>query len=84
MSWSAYLGTVVALVAGCYLLEGLILSKSDAQEPPYIRPSIPLIGHLLDYLKKGTFYFTDVEYAVHQKLYTHRGSHRHETLADIS
>ncbi|KAK7740367.1 hypothetical protein SLS63_001570 [Diaporthe eres] len=53
--------TVVALVAGCYLLEGVIFSRRDAQEPPYIRPRIPLIGHVLDVLKKGTPYFSDVE-----------------------
>lgn len=64
MSWSAFLGTVIALVAGCYLLEGIIFSRREAQEPPYIRPSIPLIGHLLEYLKKGTPYFSDVEYEV--------------------
>lgn len=63
MSWSAFLGTVVALVAGCYLLEGIIFSRRDALEPPYIRPRIPLIGHVLDFLKKGTPYFSDVEYA---------------------
>lgn len=64
MSWSAFLGTVVALVAGCYLLEGIIFSRRDAQEPPYVRPRIPLIGHGLDYLKKGTPYFSYVEYAI--------------------
>lgn len=63
MGWSAFLGTVVALVAGCYLLEGIIFSRRDVQEPPYIRPRIPLIGHVLDILKKGTPYFGDVEYA---------------------
>ncbi|KAL1883967.1 hypothetical protein Daus18300_000075 [Diaporthe australafricana] len=55
------LGTVVALVAGCYLLQGFIFSRRDAHEPPYIRPSIPLIGHLLGYIKKGPPYFGDIE-----------------------
>lgn len=64
MAWSAFLGTVVALVAGVYLLEGLISSRRGAQEPPYIRPSIPLIGHALGYLRQGTPYFSDVEYGV--------------------
>lgn len=62
MGWSMVLGTVVALVAGCYLVQGLIFSKRDAQEPTYIQPSVPLIGHFLDYLKKGTPYFSDIEY----------------------
>lgn len=52
----------MALVAGCYLLEGLFFSRRDAQEPPYIRPGTPLVGHLLAFLKKGTSYFGDVEY----------------------
>lgn len=64
ISWSAFFGTVVALVAGCYLLEGIIFSRRDAQEPPYIRPGIPLIGHLLVYLKKCAHHFSDVEYGI--------------------
>ncbi|KAK2607016.1 hypothetical protein N8I77_005728 [Diaporthe amygdali] len=61
MSLSTFIGAVVALVAGCYLLEGFIFSRRDAQEPLYIRPRIPLIGHLLDFMKKGPLYFDDVE-----------------------
>lgn len=64
MSWSTILGAVVALVAGFYLLQGFILSRRDVQEPLYILPTVPLIGHLIDYLKKGTPYFSDVEYEV--------------------
>lgn len=52
----------MALVAGCYALQGFIFSKRDAQEPTYIKPRVPLIGHLLDYLKRGTPFFSDVEY----------------------
>lgn len=58
-----FLGTVVALVAGCYLLEGFIFSRRHAHEPPYIRSRIPLIGHFLDFMSKGTPYFSDLEYA---------------------
>lgn len=61
MEWSIIFGTVVALVAGSYLLQGFIFSNRDAQEPTYIRPSLPLIGHFIDYLKKGTPYFSDLE-----------------------
>lgn len=61
MSLPVFLGIVVALVAGCYLYEGLIFSRRDANEPPYIRPRAPLIGHLVAFLKKGTPYFSDVE-----------------------
>jgi hypothetical protein len=62
MGWSTILATVLALVAGCYLLQGFIFSRRNAQEPPYILPRVPLIGHLINYLKKGTPYFNDVEY----------------------
>ncbi|POS78972.1 hypothetical protein DHEL01_v202630 [Diaporthe helianthi] len=63
MEWSMILGTVMALAAGCYALQAFIFSKRDAQEPTYIRPSLPLIGHFIHYLKKGTPYFSDVEQA---------------------
>lgn len=62
MALLTVLGIVVALVAGCYLLQGFIFSRRDPQEPPYIRPSIPLIGHLLGYINRGPPYFSDIEY----------------------
>jgi hypothetical protein len=62
MSWPTVLGTVAALVAASYLLEGYIFSQRAAQEPPYIRPSVPLIGHFISYVKKGSLYFGDVGY----------------------
>ncbi|KAG8164472.1 hypothetical protein KVR01_006390 [Diaporthe batatas] len=61
MGWSVILGTVLALVAGSYLLQGFIFSQRDPQEPAYIQPSVPLIGHFLNYLKNGTPYFSHVE-----------------------
>lgn len=66
-------------MAGSYLLEGIIFSRRDAQEPPYIRPRIPLIGHFLDYLKKGPPFFSDVEYATARLPTLTVGHNGHET-----
>ncbi|KUI62827.1 7-alpha-hydroxycholest-4-en-3-one 12-alpha-hydroxylase [Cytospora mali] len=54
-------GTLLAVVVGCYLLEALLVSRRDPKEPVYIRPSVPLLGHLFGFLKKGTPYLVDVE-----------------------
>ncbi|EFQ35794.1 hypothetical protein CGRA01v4_04039 [Colletotrichum graminicola] len=48
MELSALVGTVLAVVViGCYLLESYFFLAHDPREPAYIRPKVPLIGHLL-------------------------------------
>lgn len=56
-------GTLLAVIIGFYLLESFLFSRRNSKEPVYIRPLIPLLGHLVGYLRKGTPYLLDVEYA---------------------
>ncbi|KXH35577.1 hypothetical protein CSAL01_05783 [Colletotrichum salicis] len=48
MELPALAGTVIAVVViGCYLLESFFFLSKNPQEPEYVRPRVPLIGHLL-------------------------------------
>ncbi|ROV93033.1 hypothetical protein VPNG_09451 [Cytospora leucostoma] len=55
------LGTLLAVVVGIWLLETLIFSWRHPKEPVYIRPRIPLLGHLINLREKGNPYFTEIE-----------------------
>ncbi|KAK7735260.1 hypothetical protein SLS53_007650 [Cytospora paraplurivora] len=55
------LGTLLAVVVGFWLLETLIFSWRHPKEPVYIRPRIPLLGHLTNLRNKGNPYFTEIE-----------------------
>lgn len=55
------LGTLLAVVVGIWLLETLIFSWRHPKEPVYIRPRIPLLGHIINFRKKGNPYFTEIE-----------------------
>lgn len=36
------------------------LAKVDPQEPPYVAPQIPVVGHAIGLLKKGAKHWVDV------------------------
>lgn len=64
MELSALAGTIFAVVVvGCYLLETFFFLCKDAREPAYVRPRVPLIGHLLGLNKHGAgTYFMKIGY----------------------
>jgi hypothetical protein len=45
-----------------YLLIRFLTLPHDPQEPPLVRPKIPLIGHVIGLLRHGTKYYSDVAY----------------------
>ncbi|KAJ0307368.1 hypothetical protein COL5a_000221 [Colletotrichum fioriniae] len=72
MELPALAGTVFAVVViGCYLLESFFFLSKNPQEPEYIRPRVPLIGHLLGLNKYGSGnYFTKVGADAKSKIFS--------------
>ncbi|OLN97727.1 25-hydroxycholesterol 7-alpha-hydroxylase 2 [Colletotrichum chlorophyti] len=62
MELAALVGTILAVVVfGPYLLETFFFLSKDSREPEFIRPRVPLIGHLLGLNKLGAGnYFTQI------------------------
>lgn len=54
---------VIGVAAGILLLLRALRAPPDPNEPPYILPEIPYIGHLLGLLRTKIRYYTSVKYA---------------------
>ncbi len=59
---SLTLPLVVVVALLFYLLSCFLTPPHDAQEPPLIRPKIPLIGHVIGLLHHGTAYYSKTAY----------------------
>ncbi|KAL2176533.1 cytochrome P450 [Thermothelomyces heterothallicus CBS 202.75] len=59
---------VVALVL--LLLDRLLNLPHDPQEPPLVRPKIPLIGHVIGLLRHGTRYYSMIADECKQPIFT--------------
>ncbi|KAK1974705.1 cytochrome P450 [Colletotrichum cereale] len=72
MELPALAGTVLAvMVIGCYLLESYFFLAHDPREPAYIRPKVPLIGHVLGLNKYGAgTYFTKIGARAKRKIFS--------------
>ncbi|KAK2031034.1 cytochrome P450 [Colletotrichum zoysiae] len=72
MELPALAGTVFAVVVvGCYLLESYFFLTHDPREPAYIRPKVPLIGHLIGLNKYGTGkYFSKIGAQTNNNFFT--------------
>ena len=55
------LGFIFGFVLVRYVLQRLL--SHDSTEPPYIWPTVPIIGHLIGMLRYGATYFDIVKYA---------------------
>jgi hypothetical protein len=53
MEVSQAFGTVIAVIIGCYILESLLYGLKDSREPVYIRPRLPLFGHMYGIIRNG-------------------------------
>lgn len=38
------------IIGGIYLLDALVAPRLDPQEPPLLKPKVPLIGHIIGIL----------------------------------
>jgi len=54
--------TFLALLAGCFLLDIIFVSNHDKTEPVYVRPSIPIVGHLIGIMRQHTEYFAHINF----------------------
>jgi hypothetical protein len=63
-------GTIVALVIGCFLLDAIFVSSSEAGEPVHVRPRLPLIGHAIGILQDGPNYFSRIGATVPSGIFT--------------
>jgi hypothetical protein len=57
MASSLLYGVVAALFA-VYLLDAYFCRRRHPQEPPYLRPKIPLFGHLIGLAMHGSSYYS--------------------------
>ncbi|KAL0943386.1 cytochrome p450 [Colletotrichum truncatum] len=61
MELSVLAGTILAVVIGLYAVESAIILSKGTKEPKYVRPRVPLIGHLIGISKHTTGpYFTQI------------------------
>ncbi len=44
------------------LIQRYTAIKIDPREPPYLKPSIPWLGHIVGLVKEGANYFQQLEY----------------------
>lgn len=62
---ASYNSTAIWLLAPVALVHLLYLRflrvKRDPREPPVIRPTVPLIGHIIGLLRYGTDYYAIVK-----------------------
>ena len=49
---------VILALAICLMLKYLMTDPHDPREPCLIHPRIPYVGHLLELLRIGSFYYT--------------------------
>jgi hypothetical protein len=48
---------VFGSLAITFLLAFVAVRRSDSREPPYIKPGIPMIGHIVGILRYGVPYY---------------------------
>ena len=66
-------GVLIALAVGAILLVSLstlLTGQKDPQEPPFLAPGIPVVGHLIRMFAEGADYYTRLYHKSHQGLYT--------------
>ncbi|KAK5164500.1 uncharacterized protein LTR77_009706 [Saxophila tyrrhenica] len=62
----------IALAVAALLLsylQPLFSVPKDGREPPVLSSSIPIVGHLIQFIRKGSDYLVDLERQYHQSLY---------------
>lgn len=52
--------TLLGVVVAAYIVEFALGLADDSKEPPRVRHNVPLIGHLLELMGKGTIYLGEV------------------------
>ena len=52
------------------LIQRFFMVEKDQREPPYVKSKIPIIGHLVHYMREGADYFGRLERRHHLGLYT--------------
>lgn len=50
--------TVLIILAFTALADRFLSPSLDAQEPPVLKPWIPLIGHIIDMIRHGNLFLT--------------------------
>jgi hypothetical protein len=63
---------IIALAAAAALLvylQRLITVRRDVREPPMLPSGIPVIGHLISLMRKGSDYFVDLDRRFKQSIY---------------
>ncbi|KAK0945082.1 hypothetical protein LTR29_003429 [Friedmanniomyces endolithicus] len=68
MPWTLIATGTVAIAA--LFISRILAPVKDAQEPPFIPTSIPLIGHLIHLLRQGAAYLSTIDKTHHHGLYT--------------
>lgn len=72
--WVTSLGAyniMALLVAAAFLLflQSSMSVRKDIQEPPTIDPRLPMFGHMINMLRQGADYFSELERRYHQSMY---------------
>lgn len=62
---SSFGSGLLALVILAYAAEFALSLRDDAREPQRVRPTIPLIGHVIGLVRHGVEYCSQTKYAVH-------------------
>ncbi len=55
---------VVVVIGSIFVLDKISGSKPSTNEPPYISPRIPLIGHAIGLLRKKYDYYLELRYLI--------------------
>lgn len=55
--------TVVAVLGGFLFLRTAYGAPIHPQEPPVLKPWIPIVGHIIGMVTEGTLYFRKIGYA---------------------
>lgn len=70
MAASPYTIALILIVVNAIVLQHVLTPSRDAREPPYLHSSIPFIGHLIQLMRKGSAYFSDLDKKNHLGIYT--------------
>lgn len=55
---AAYVGLAAAVVVISYLIQRITSMNLSRQEPPLLKPQMPLIGHIVGLMKEEAAYFS--------------------------
>lgn len=79
-SWT--IGLTLAIVISIFMVLAFFFNaRPDPTEPPYIPQTIPVVGHLIEVMRKGTNYYDRVRYSLFEKHFYVSNSHSHLALA---